>query len=213
VRRTDWPAVSAPHKRRRLPHQQGGIFTTAKQAQPLLEHRFRVPCDQDLKHDGVDRQPSGLRLGNVRALNLGWKLKRNSHSILRSFSLTSRRVPVFMSSERIDAPAPAQIDTNHQNTYCWGMEVDLTPDQTAFIRQAIDAGRLHRPEEAVREALSLWEERERRRAEILAAVDIAKASLAAGQGRVITEDSMRQLADEVKQRGRTRLAAEQQTPR
>jgi putative addiction module CopG family antidote len=87
------------------------------------------------------------------------------------------------------------------------MEVDLTPDQTAFIRHAIDAGRLHRPEEAVREALSLWEERERRRAEILAAADIAKASLAAGHGRVITEDSMRQLADEVKQRGRNRLAA------
>ena len=92
------------------------------------------------------------------------------------------------------------------------MEVEPTPDQTAFIRQAIEAGRLHRPEEAVREALSLWEERERRRAEILAAVDTAKASLAAGKGRVITEDSMRQLADEVKQRGRARLAAEQQTP-
>ena len=92
------------------------------------------------------------------------------------------------------------------------MEVDLTPDQNAFVRQAIEAGRLHRPEEAVREALSLWEERERRRAEILAAVDTAKASLGAGKGRVITEDSMRHLADEVKQRGRARLAAEQQTP-
>ena len=95
------------------------------------------------------------------------------------------------------------------------MEVDLTPDQTAFIRQAIDAGRLHHPEEAVREALSLSEERERRRAEILAAVfttrnDIAKASLAAGNGRVITEDSTRQLADEVKQRGRAPLAADAQ---
>jgi hypothetical protein len=56
----------------------------------------------------------------------------------------------------------------------------------------------------------MWEERERRRAEILAAVDIAKVSLAAGKGRVITEDSMRQLADEVKLRGRARLAAEQQ---
>jgi len=117
-----------------------------------------------------------------------------------------------MSGERIDTPR-LQVDTKRQNTYRWGMEVDLTPDQTAFVRQAIDAGRLHRPEEAVPEALSLWEERERRRAEILAAVDIANASLAAGKGRVITEDSMRQLADEVKQRGRTRLADEQQTPR
>ena len=93
------------------------------------------------------------------------------------------------------------------------MEVELTPDQAALIRQAVEAGRLHRPEEALREALSLWEERERRRAEILAAVHTAKASLAAGKGRLITEDSMRQLADEVKQRGRARLAAERQTHR
>ncbi len=91
------------------------------------------------------------------------------------------------------------------------MEVDLTPDQTAFVRQAIESGRLRRPEEAVREALSLWEERERRRAEILTAVDTAKASLAAGKGRIITEDSMRQLADEVKRRGRARLAGRRQT--
>jgi Arc/MetJ-type ribon-helix-helix transcriptional regulator len=91
------------------------------------------------------------------------------------------------------------------------MEVEPTPDQTAFIRQAIEAGRLHRPEEAVQEALSLWEQRERRRAEILAAVDTAKVSLAAGKARVITEDSMRQLGNEVKQRGRARLAAQQQT--
>jgi putative addiction module CopG family antidote len=89
------------------------------------------------------------------------------------------------------------------------MEVDLTPDQSAFVQQAIEAGRLHRPEEAVREALSLWEERERRRAEILAAVGRAKASLAAGRGRIISEDSMRQLADDVKQRGLARLAAEE----
>jgi Arc/MetJ-type ribon-helix-helix transcriptional regulator len=90
------------------------------------------------------------------------------------------------------------------------MEVDLTPDQTALIRQAIETGRLHRPEEAAQEAFSLWEERERRRAEILTAVDIAQASIARGEGRVITEESMRQLAKDVSQRGRARLAAEQQ---
>ncbi len=53
------------------------------------------------------------------------------------------------------------------------MEVQLTPDQRAFVRQAIDSGRLLREEDAVKEALSLWEERERGRAEILAAVDEA----------------------------------------
>ncbi len=42
------------------------------------------------------------------------------------------------------------------------MEVQLTPNQEAFIRQAIQTGRLHRKEDAVQEAISLWEERERR---------------------------------------------------
>ena len=93
------------------------------------------------------------------------------------------------------------------------MEVQLTSDQMAFVRQAIQSGRLSREEDAVEEALSLWEERERTRAELLAAVDEAEASLARGEGRIITKESMRQLAEEVKQRGRARLAAEQQAPR
>ena len=63
----------------------------------------------------------------------------------------------------------------------------------------------------MKEALSLWEDRERTRAEILAAVDEAEASVARGEGRVITQQSMRELAEEVKQRGRARLAAEQAT--
>ena len=91
------------------------------------------------------------------------------------------------------------------------MDVRLTPDQEAFIRQAIETGRFSRPEDAVQEALSLWEERERARAEILAAVDTAEASLARGQGRPITRQSMRELADEVQRRGRARLESEQRT--
>ena len=89
------------------------------------------------------------------------------------------------------------------------MEVKLTPDQKAFVRDAIESGRLRREEEAVLEALGLWEERERIRAEILAAVDEADASLSHGEGRIITQQSMLDLAVEVKQRGRARLAGEQ----
>ena len=88
------------------------------------------------------------------------------------------------------------------------MEVHLTPDQEVFVRQAIESGRLHRPEDAVEEALRLWEERERTRAEILAAVDLAEASLDRGEGIEVTEQSMRELADEVKGRGPARLATE-----
>ena len=88
------------------------------------------------------------------------------------------------------------------------MEVHLTPDQKAFVRQAIESGRVQNEQDAIREALLLWEERERRRAEILAAIDSAEASLTRDEGRVITEESMRQLANDVKRRGRARLAAE-----
>src|SRR5580692_7376181 len=93
------------------------------------------------------------------------------------------------------------------------MEVDLTADQREFIRQAIETGRFHRAEDAVREVLLLWEERERRRADILVALDTAEASLSRGEGRDVTQQSMRELANEVKQRGRLRLDAEQQIPR
>ena len=89
------------------------------------------------------------------------------------------------------------------------MDVQLTPDQKAFIRQAIDTGRFHEEGDAVREALSLWEERERKRAEFRATLADAKASLAGGGGRVIRQESMRQLAHEVKERGRARFAREQ----
>ena len=93
------------------------------------------------------------------------------------------------------------------------MDIQLTPDQEAFIRQAIASGRLRREEEAVQEALGLWEDRERARAEILAAVDEAEQSLSRGEGRVINDQAMRQLADVVKRRGRARLAAESPAPR
>ena len=90
------------------------------------------------------------------------------------------------------------------------MIVHLTPDQKAFVRRAIASGRFQREEDAVKEALSLWEERERTRAEILLAVDEAETSLARGEGRAITHESMRELAEDIKRRGRARLADERQ---
>lgn len=88
------------------------------------------------------------------------------------------------------------------------MEVQLTSDQQAFIRHAVESGRLRSEEEAVQEALALWEERERKRIEFMASLDDARASLARGEGRVITQESMRELAAEVRERGRARLIAE-----
>src|ERR1700730_11321908 len=95
-------------------------------------------------------------------------------------------------------------------TYSRGtlMEVQLTADQKAFARRAVETGRLHSEEEAVQEALVLWEERERRRLEVLSTLDDARAPLARGEGRAITQESMRELAAEVRDRGRARLIAE-----
>ncbi len=89
------------------------------------------------------------------------------------------------------------------------MQIELSVDQKAFARQAVETGRLDREEDAVLEALELWEERERTRARILAAVDRAESSLARGEGRIINEQSMLELASEVALRGRARLAAAQ----
>ena len=106
------------------------------------------------------------------------------------------------------------VDIKQQTPYIRGMEVELTHDQEALVREAIKAGRLHGPEDAAKEAFCLWEARERRRAEILASVDFAEAAVARGEGQVVTEESMRELGHEVSQRGHARLAAEQwQAPR
>ena len=78
------------------------------------------------------------------------------------------------------------------------------------MREVITSGRLSNEEEAVTQALLLWEERERQRVEILVAVEFAQQSLARGEGRrITTESELRQLADDVKRRGMARLAAEQ----
>jgi Arc/MetJ-type ribon-helix-helix transcriptional regulator len=93
------------------------------------------------------------------------------------------------------------------------MDLQLTSGQKAFVRRAIESGRLRSEEDAVHEALALWEDRERQRAQFLLTLEDARASLARGEGRVITQESMRQLAEEVKERGRARLLSELTTHR
>ena len=93
------------------------------------------------------------------------------------------------------------------------MDVQFSPGQKASVREAIASGRIRDEEEAVRQALALWEERERQRVEILGAVERAHASLARGEGRRITSEAeLQQFADDVKRRGMARLEAEQNRP-
>jgi Arc/MetJ-type ribon-helix-helix transcriptional regulator len=88
------------------------------------------------------------------------------------------------------------------------MEVQLTDDQQYFVRQAIERGRYNREEDAIADALALWEERERRRAEILVAVDFAEASYGRGEGDVVTNDAeAARLFEEIQAEGMQRFAA------
>lgn len=94
------------------------------------------------------------------------------------------------------------------------MEVHLTSDQESFIRHAIETGRFHSKEDALQEAMLLWEERERWRLEILAAVDRAEVSLARGEGRrITTHEEVTQLVADIRRRGLERLAGPQNRSR
>src|SRR5260370_4114975 len=104
------------------------------------------------------------------------------------------------------------VDLVESRRYPKAMEVKLTADQKAFVRETIESGRLKRAEDPAREPLALWEERKRTRAEILAAVDEAEASLGRGERRIITQQSIRLLAAAAEHRRRGHPAAEQ-TPR
>jgi Arc/MetJ-type ribon-helix-helix transcriptional regulator len=93
------------------------------------------------------------------------------------------------------------------------MEIRPSPNQEALIRQAVEAGRFEHPEDAVKEALALWEERERARAEFRETLDDADASLARGEDTEITRESMRELTDGIMERTSARIAAEQKAAR
>jgi predicted transcriptional regulator len=92
------------------------------------------------------------------------------------------------------------------------MQIELTQEQEAHI--ATLAARTGRSVgEVVREALADWVADEAALAELKAGLDQAEAQAARSEGRVITRESMLQLADDVKQRGRARLAADKAAQR
>jgi Arc/MetJ-type ribon-helix-helix transcriptional regulator len=87
------------------------------------------------------------------------------------------------------------------------MEITLSSEQQAFVRIAVADGRVHSEEEAVQQALALWEERERVRLDFISTLDQARASLARGEGRTLSsEDDFQQFAALIKQRGRAAIA-------
>jgi hypothetical protein len=85
------------------------------------------------------------------------------------------------------------------------MDIALTPERQDILGHAVAAGRVAAPEDAVRETLDLWVERERRRSEILAVVDEAEAALAQGKEMSVAADGIGGLIADVQLRGRERL--------
>ena len=89
------------------------------------------------------------------------------------------------------------------------MRVDFTPGQREFVRRAIASGRFRREEDAVEEALSLWEERERTRIEILAALDESESDISAGRYDDYTQESSSRLSEDLKFEARALRRREQ----
>jgi Arc/MetJ-type ribon-helix-helix transcriptional regulator len=86
------------------------------------------------------------------------------------------------------------------------MQIDLTPEQDSLVHLGIEEGRFRQPEDAVRDALALWEKRERSRVELIASLDMAVQSLDAGEGTTYTSETIHELVEEVERRGMARLA-------
>ena len=103
-------------------------------------------------------------------------------------------------SDRFDSDGPVQY------THAMEVKISPTPEQEAFIREAVAGGRFQTAKEAAREALAQWAARERSRSELLTELESAEASLARGEGRQLTAQSIPQFIDEIKRRGRSRLS-------
>jgi Arc/MetJ-type ribon-helix-helix transcriptional regulator len=85
------------------------------------------------------------------------------------------------------------------------MEIELTPEQDSFVHLGIEQGRYRDHSDALKEALAIWEKRQRARVELLASLEIAELELDAGLGTIYTEETIGNLAEDVAQRCRAKL--------
>ena len=83
------------------------------------------------------------------------------------------------------------------------IEIILTPAQEAFLRQIVSSGRYRTAEDAIRDAMARWEQDERARLDMRAALDEAEADLEAGLFTDYTSATISRLAEELK-RGESR---------
>jgi Arc/MetJ-type ribon-helix-helix transcriptional regulator len=84
------------------------------------------------------------------------------------------------------------------------MQIQLTPEQISFVDLGIQEGRFRSSEEAVQQALALWEKRERARVELLASLDSADRAVEAGDGEEYKVEALKELVSSVEQRSSAR---------
>lgn len=90
------------------------------------------------------------------------------------------------------------------------MDINRLPaDLAEFVQQELQSGKYTSEDELVCEALRLLRERERRLDDLREAILPALDRLDRREGKIYDEDGLRQMADDVKSRGRQRLAARQ----
>ncbi len=87
------------------------------------------------------------------------------------------------------------------------MEIELTPEQSDFVRMGIETGRYRDPADAVGNALDQWVERERQRIELLTAIEAGVDSQEQDDIVLDSQKDIDAFFEDIKQRGRTRLAA------
>lgn len=85
------------------------------------------------------------------------------------------------------------------------MQILLTPEQSSFAELGIQEGRFSSPEDAVQQALAVWEKQERARIELLASLDLAEQSLDAGEGETYTARSLHDLVSSIRAHGMAKL--------
>lgn len=82
------------------------------------------------------------------------------------------------------------------------MNVSLTPELERLVNEKVESGLYQTASEVVREALRLLKERDHAREHLRADVHAGFDALARGEGRTYDKVSARQLAEQIKSRGR-----------
>ena len=90
------------------------------------------------------------------------------------------------------------------------MTVEIPPDLQQFVHQVVDAGSYKSEAEVVGQALRLLQERQRRIEELRREIQPALDQLDRGEGiEIKDEEELRLFFEDIKERGRQRLEAEE----